>query len=126
MKFNPMALKDVKWKQFFIEKGERVGLGITVFLMVVILIVSLFLPDHGFLLPGPGTNAKTLDDSSETVSTKQRIATPTAADKPPPIPTVPQVRRQRQPELASRRLLPLALVQPQLDLMKLSLAHDPG
>jgi hypothetical protein len=44
----------------------------------------------------------------------------------PPIPTIRQARRQRQPELASCRLLPLALVQPQLDLMKLGLAHDPG
>jgi hypothetical protein len=89
MKFNPMALKDVKWKQFFIEKGERVGLGITVLLMVVILIVSLFLPDHGFLLPGPGDNAKQINDSSNTVATKQQNAKPTEADKPPPIPAVP-------------------------------------
>jgi hypothetical protein len=43
----------------------------------------------------------------------------------PTIPTVRQARGQRQLELASRRLLALALVQPQLDLMKLSLAHDP-
>jgi len=42
------------------------------------------------------------------------------------IPAVRQTRRQWQPQLASRRLLPLALVQPQLDLMKLRLAHDPG
>src|SRR5215813_14471078 len=41
------------------------------------------------------------------------------------VPAVRQARRQRQPQLASCRLLPLALVQPQLDLMKLSLAHDP-
>jgi len=44
----------------------------------------------------------------------------------PAMPTINQARRQRQSQLASRRLLALALVQPQLDLMKLRLAHDPG
>jgi hypothetical protein len=89
MKFNPMALKDVQWKQFFIEKGERVGLGITVILMVVILVMSLFLPDHGFLLPGPGDNAGQINKSSDFVATRQHSATPAEADKPPPIPAVP-------------------------------------
>ena len=39
------------------------------------------------------------------------------------IPGIRQARRQRQPEFASRCLLPLALVQPHLDLMKLRLAQ---
>jgi len=34
--------------------------------------------------------------------------------------------RQWQAQLAARRLLALALVQPQLDLVQLGLAHDPG
>src|SRR6516225_7680001 len=44
----------------------------------------------------------------------------------PAIATIRQTGRQRHPQLASRRLLPLALMQPQLNLMKFSLAHDPG
>ena len=44
----------------------------------------------------------------------------------PAIATIRQPGRQRHPQLASRRLLPLALMQPQLNLMKFSLAHDPG
>jgi hypothetical protein len=44
----------------------------------------------------------------------------------PAIATTRQPGRQRHPQLAARRLLPLALMQPQLNLMKFSLAHDPG
>src|SRR5215831_9357694 len=44
----------------------------------------------------------------------------------PAIATISQPGRQRHPQLASRRLLPLALMQPQLNLMEFSLAHDPG
>ena len=44
----------------------------------------------------------------------------------PAIATIRQPGRQRHPQLASRRLLSLALMQPQLNLMKFSLAHDPG
>src|SRR5215813_14092932 len=44
----------------------------------------------------------------------------------PAIATIRQAGRQRHSQLASRRLLPLALMQPQLNLMKFSLAHDPG
>src|SRR5437763_10845297 len=44
----------------------------------------------------------------------------------PAIATIRQPGRQRHSQLASRRLLPLALMQPQLNLMKFSLAHDPG
>src|SRR5436853_4217417 len=44
----------------------------------------------------------------------------------PAIATIRQPGRQRHPQLAARRLLPLALMQPQLNLMKFSLAHDPG
>src|SRR5271154_7146710 len=50
----------------------------------------------------------------------------TGIEGDPAIPAVRQARRQRQPQLASRRLLSLALVQPQLDLMQLGFAHDPG
>ena len=44
----------------------------------------------------------------------------------PAVPAVRQTRRQGHSQLASRRLLSLALVQPQLDLMQFGLAHDPG
>jgi hypothetical protein len=88
-KLNPMALKDFDWKQFFIEKGERVGLGVTGTLMVVITIVSLFLPEHGFLVPTPLANAKELSDSADRVSSKQSSARPTDADKPPAVGAVP-------------------------------------
>src|SRR6516165_6113360 len=86
---NPMALKDVDWKQFFIEKGERVGLAITGTLMVVITVVSLFLPQHGFLVPAPGDNAKLLNDSADKVTANQQRAKPGDADMPPKIGAVP-------------------------------------
>jgi hypothetical protein len=82
MKFNPMALKDVDWKQFFIEKGERVGLGFAAVIMVIITIVSLFMPNHGFLVPAASTNAKELIDAADKVDTNQRNAVPGDSDKP--------------------------------------------
>jgi hypothetical protein len=81
-KLNPMALKDVDWKQFFIEKGERVGLGVSAFLMVVITGVSLFMPNHGFLLPGPSNNAKELSEVADRVTQNQNSAMPTTDDLP--------------------------------------------
>ena len=44
----------------------------------------------------------------------------------PPPRSLAEPGRQRQAQLAARRLLALALVQPQLDLVQLGLAHDPG
>jgi hypothetical protein len=84
-----MAFKDINWKQFFIEKGERVGLAITAVLMVALTVVSLFLPNHGFLVPSPTANAKALNDVADQVDRNRVSAKPTDADKPPPIPAVP-------------------------------------
>src|ERR1700739_205201 len=55
-----------------------------------------------------------------------RVHSSTGIEANPAIATIRQPGRQRHPQLASRRLLPLALMQPQLNLMKFSLAHDPG
>lgn len=84
-----MSLKDFDWKQFFIEKGEKVGLGITVFLMVVMTIVSLFMPNHGFFVPSAATNAEALTKVADGIKSRQATSQPGEADKPPAVTAVP-------------------------------------
>ncbi len=59
-----MSLKEFDYKQFLLEKGERVGLGIAVTLMVLMLIKSLFWPGGGIFSDSPKTKAKALGDDT--------------------------------------------------------------
>jgi hypothetical protein len=78
-----MNLKEFDYKQFLLEKGERVGLGIAVTLMVLMLIFSLFMPSRGFFSGSPSEKAKVLEDSSKALQTKLNTLQPGPDDLPP-------------------------------------------
>ncbi|HTU17812.1 MAG TPA: hypothetical protein VMG10_07080 [Gemmataceae bacterium] len=56
-----MNLKEFDAKQFLLEKGERIGLGIAVTLMVLMLIFSLFMPSKGFFSGSPADKKDVLE-----------------------------------------------------------------
>src|SRR5437773_424337 len=43
-----MSLKEFDWKNFLLMKGERIALGLCVITTLVLVVMSLFLPGHGF------------------------------------------------------------------------------
>lgn len=55
-----MSLKEFDAKQFLLEKGEQVGLGLALTLMVLMLIFSLFMPSKGFFSGSPSAKAEPL------------------------------------------------------------------
>ena len=59
-----MAKIEFDFKQFLLQKGEKVGLWTCVGLGVLMLGYSLFMPGKGFLSGSPGSNAKELEDIS--------------------------------------------------------------
>src|SRR5947209_12897886 len=79
---SPMALKDFDAKQFLLQKGEQVGLGVAVFLMVVLIICNLFLPGNGFFSGRPSAKVADLATPTKTVASALQSATPTDNDKP--------------------------------------------
>src|SRR5262245_2887127 len=78
-----MSLKDFDAKQFMLEKGEQVGLGIALTLMVVMLVVSLFLPSRGFMSGSPEAKAQPLVDGSKTLETALRSRELPEQERPP-------------------------------------------
>src|SRR5437764_304782 len=77
-----MAIKDFDAKQFMLEKGERVGLGVALFLMVLLTIVSLFMPSRGFFSGSPKEKAASLEKSAQSVQQALRSSSPGDDDKP--------------------------------------------
>lgn len=77
-----MSLKEFDAKQFLLEKGERVGLGVAVTLMVLMLIWSLFKPPNGFFSGSPATKAKDLNRTTDQLENALRSAQPGPNDKP--------------------------------------------
>ncbi len=77
-----MSRKDFDAKQFLLEKGERVGLGVAVTLMVLMLILSLFMPGKGFFSGSPAAKAKELRKITEDLENKLVTAVPGPNDKP--------------------------------------------
>lgn len=77
-----MSLKEFDAKQFLLEKGERVGLGVAVGLMVLMLIFSLFMPSNGFFSGSPAAKAAVLKTGTEQLETALRTRTPSDNDKP--------------------------------------------
>ena len=77
-----MSLKEFNAKQFLLEKGERVGLGVALTLMVAMLIFSLFMPSKGFFSGSPVANADELKKSTEQLDTALRTKEPAPSDKP--------------------------------------------
>jgi hypothetical protein len=77
-----MSLKEFDYKQFLLEKGEQVGLGVAVTLMVLMLIFNLFMPDKGFFSGSPKTKAKALNDSTQQLETALTSRQPSESDLP--------------------------------------------
>ncbi len=77
-----MSLKEFDAKQFLLEKGERVGLGVAVGLMVLMLIFSLFMPSNGFFSGSPSAKASALKTGTEQLETALSTRTPGDNDKP--------------------------------------------
>ncbi len=77
-----MNLKEFDAKQFMLEKGERVGLGVALTLMVLMLIFSLFMPSGGLFSPSPVKNAAVLKEGSDQLQTALNTAQPGPNDKP--------------------------------------------
>ena len=70
----------VDWKQLFVEKGERVGLGVAGGLCVLMIV-----PMFWFMLFAPNSRAvsEELDGSAKKLKDKQATSTPDVADLPP-------------------------------------------
>jgi hypothetical protein len=77
-----MNLKEFDYKQFLLEKGERVGLGVAVTLMVLMLIFSLFMPSRGLFSGSPSKNADLLATGAKQLDSALNSAEPTEAQKP--------------------------------------------
>jgi hypothetical protein len=77
-----MNLKEFDAKQFLLEKGERVGLGVAVTLMVLMLIFSLFMPSKGFFSGSPAGKAEPLKKEAESLEVALRTRDPNPSDLP--------------------------------------------
>ncbi len=73
-------LKEIDFKQFLLEKGERVGIGVAVAVMLLLVILGLLSIRAG----SPVEKEKALTDVAQRVDNLLRTAQPTAADKPDP------------------------------------------
>jgi hypothetical protein len=78
-----MNLKDFDYKQFLLEKGEQVGLGIAVALMVLMLLFSLFMPSRGFFSGSPSEKAKPLEEGSKSLQNALNTLQPTKTEDKP-------------------------------------------
>lgn len=78
-----MSLKEFDYKQFLLEKGEQVGLGVAVTLMVLMLIFSLFMPSKGFFSGSPKEMASKMEKDANDLDTKLRTLAIPDKDKPP-------------------------------------------
>jgi hypothetical protein len=77
-----MSLKEFDAKQFMLEKGERVGLGVALTLMVLMLILSLFMPSSGFFSGSPSAKAKPLEEGSKQLTNALNTRQPSEKDLP--------------------------------------------
>ncbi|MFO0879651.1 MAG: hypothetical protein U0840_20080 [Gemmataceae bacterium] len=81
-----MAKSKVDAKQLLLQHGERIGIAVAGLLAVLLISMSLFMPNRGFFSGSPVAKAKEVDDITNQVN--QRLNDPnnlpTDADKPPP------------------------------------------
>ncbi|HEY7326103.1 MAG TPA: hypothetical protein VH592_00580 [Gemmataceae bacterium] len=77
-----MSLKQFDYKRFLLEKGERVGLGVAVTVMGLMLVFSLFMPSKGFFSGSPVTRAKELTRDTEQLENALRAGQPSEGDLP--------------------------------------------
>src|SRR6516164_9155518 len=97
-----MNLKEFDAKQFMLEKGERVGLGVALTLMVLMLIFSLFMPSSGFFSGSPSAKAQPLEEGSKQLTNALATRQPGDNDTPPKDPESRKIdldAKQLQPAL---------------------------
>jgi hypothetical protein len=71
-----MGLKDFDFKGFVLQKGERVGLSLSVLLMIALVIVGLFWPGKGVLSGSPRETADKLRQLGQSAQTKINSSDP--------------------------------------------------
>lgn len=77
-----MSLKEFDTKQFLLEKGEVVGLYSAIALMVLMLILSLFMPGSGFFSGSPKEKALALKKDTDQLDNSLRTKQPSEKDLP--------------------------------------------
>jgi hypothetical protein len=77
-----MSMKDFDAKQFLLQKGERVGLGVALGLMVLLIVFSLFIPPNGLFSGSPVEKAESLSKVTTDVQNQLRTNRPGDNDKP--------------------------------------------
>jgi hypothetical protein len=78
-----MSAKQVSAKQFLVEKGERVGLGVSALVAVALIVYGLFWPERGFFAGNPLEKASAIEKATALVRNGMQNAKPGDADKPP-------------------------------------------
>jgi hypothetical protein len=71
-----MAKPNVDFKKLMLEKGEKIGLGVAVGFMLLLIIFGLFMPDKGFFSGSPSENARKLKTESTRVKDRMVRAEP--------------------------------------------------
>jgi hypothetical protein len=107
---------NVDWKQFFIQKGERIGV-----IVAGVLAVLMILPTFGFMLFGQNSKelVTSLSEPAKALKQKQDASVPSATDKPDTAAAINSVITKR-PEI-EKSLYPTGLIETpraQLDLTK--------
>jgi hypothetical protein len=72
-----MAKKfDFDWKNFLLQYGERIGLGVALGVLLLILVLGLFWPGTGVFSGSPAARAKELKDKTQTASNLLKTRAP--------------------------------------------------
>src|SRR5438552_1169711 len=76
-----LKLKEFDFKQFLLEKGERVGLYAAGGIAFLIIVLSLFLPGRGILSPSPKKSAEEIKGAAQQKKTLVASAAPSDTEK---------------------------------------------
>src|SRR5262245_37808637 len=80
-----MSLKEFDWKKFLLMKGERIAPGLCILTTVVLVVMSLFMPGHGFRVASGVKNAEELNKLIRVVENGLKTNTPReGSDELPP------------------------------------------
>ena len=74
-----LNLKNIEWKRFLLEKGEKVGLCVAGLVGLAFLVMCLV---TALFATGPGENANKLKQQAETVQNRLNSSQPGPQDKP--------------------------------------------
>jgi len=77
-----MAKAKIDMKQFLLQRGEHVGLGVAGGVALLLVVLSLFMPGSGFFNESPETKAKEIKVVTEQVSRLLQTNTPKETDLP--------------------------------------------